>query len=165
MIMMNRAKITVEPNQLSFKVERTFNAPRDKVFLAMTEKDKLERWWVGPGYTTRVEHLDAREGGLWRFIQTGDGWEHGFHGYFHMVSPEMIIQTFEYDGLDERGHVTLQKIELMDIGDGKTKLISTSVFLSAEDRDGMIHSGMEEGLQYSYSKLDEILMQDTCQEE
>lgn len=161
--MTNRAKITVEPNNLSVKIERIFDAPRDKVFLAMTQKDKLERWWTGPGYSTRVVHLDVREGGSWRFIQSGNGREYGFHGSFHMVSPEITIQTFEYDGLDERGHVSLQKIELIDTGDGKTQLVSTSVFLSVADRDEMIRNGMEEGLQQSYSKLDEILLQDTCQ--
>jgi uncharacterized protein YndB with AHSA1/START domain len=158
MIMMNRAKVTAEPGKQTIVVERMFDAPRDKVFTAMTQKDKLERWWIGPGYTNRVEHLDIRDGGSWRFVQTSsNGDEFSFHGSFHMVSPEMTIQTFEFDGLGERGHVSLQKTELIDVSDSKTKLIATSTFMSVEDRDGMISSGMEEGMQQTYAMLDEVL--------
>jgi hypothetical protein len=74
-----------------------------------------------------------------------------------MVSPEMTIQTFEFDGLGERGHVCLQKSELIDVSSGITKLIATSTFMSLEDRDGMIQSGMEEGMQQTYAMLDEVL--------
>jgi uncharacterized protein YndB with AHSA1/START domain len=155
---MNRAKVTAEPGQPTMVIERMFDAPRDKVFAAMTQKDKLERWWIGPGYTNRVEHLDVRDGGSWRFVQTSpDGAEFSFHGSFHMVSPEMTVQTFEFDGLAERGHVALQKIELIEVGNGKTKLVSTGTCLSVEDRDGMISSGMEEGMQQTYAMLDEVL--------
>lgn len=155
---MNRAKVTVEPGTQNIVVERMFDAPRRKVFAAMTQKDKLERWWTGPGYTNRVTHLDVRDGGSWRFVQSdGRGGEFGFHGSFHMVSPEMTIQTFEFEGLGERGHVSLQKTELIETEEGKTKLIATSTFMSVEDRDGMVSSGMEEGMQQTYDMLDRIL--------
>jgi uncharacterized protein YndB with AHSA1/START domain len=158
MIMMNRANVTAEPGKQNIVVERMFDAPRDKVFAAMTQKDKLERWWIGPGYTNRVEHLDVRDGGSWQFIQTSaNGDEFSFHGSFHLVSPEMTIQTFEFDGLGEAGHVALQKLELVEVGDGRTKLLATSTFMSIEDRDGMISSGMEEGMQQTYDMLDEVL--------
>jgi uncharacterized protein YndB with AHSA1/START domain len=158
MITMNRAKITAEPGKQIMTVERIFDAPRDKVFAAMTQKDEVERWWTGPGYTNRIVHFDARDGGSWHFIQTNsNGDEFSFHGSYHMVSPEMTIQTFEFDGLGERGHVSLERMELMDAGNGKTKLLVTSTFLSSEDRDGMIQSGMEEGMQQTYAALDEVL--------
>jgi len=155
---MNQAQVTAEPGGQNIIVERVFNAPRDKVFAAMTQKDKLERWWTGPGYTNRVEHLDARDGGSWKFVQSGpNGAEFSFHGSFHLVSPEMTIQTFEFDGLGEPGHVSLQKSELFDLGDGRTKLVATSTFMSAADRDGMLHSNMEEGMQMTYVALDQVL--------
>ncbi len=155
--MKNRAKVTAEPGKQTIIVERMFDAPRDKVFNAMTQKDKLERWWIGPGLKNQVVHLDVRDGGSWQFIQTNEaGDEFSFHGSYHMVSPEMTIQTFEFDGLGERGHVSLQKMELIEDGD-RTKLLSTSTFLSVEDRDGMVASGMEEGMQQTYAMLDEVL--------
>lgn len=155
---MYKAKVTAEPGTQNIVVERLFAAPRNKVFAAMTEKNKLERWWTGPGYTNRVEHLDVRDGGSWRFVQLGpNGEQFGFHGSFHMVSPEMTIQTFEFEGLGERGHVSLQKTELIEIEPGVTKLIATSTFLSVADRDGMLQSNMEEGMQQTYNALDEVL--------
>jgi uncharacterized protein YndB with AHSA1/START domain len=155
---MNKAAVTAEPGKQTIIIERIFDAPRDKVFAAMTKKDKLEQWWVGPGYTNRVEYLEVRDGGSWKFVQTNEkGDEFSFHGSYHMVSPELTIQTFEYDGLGERGHVSLEKIELTETNDDKTKMLTTSTFISVADRDGMIQSGMEEGMQQTYAKLDEIL--------
>ena len=69
----------------------------------------------------------------------------------------MTIQTFEFDGLGERGHVAMEKLELTDAGNGTTKLQVTSTFFSVADRDGMLHSGMEEGMQQTYDRLEEVL--------
>jgi uncharacterized protein YndB with AHSA1/START domain len=74
-----------------------------------------------------------------------------------VLSPELSIQTFEFDGLGEPGHVSLDKSELIDLGDGRTKLVTTSTFMNVADRDGMIQSGMEEGLQQTYQALDKVL--------
>jgi uncharacterized protein YndB with AHSA1/START domain len=67
------------------------------------------------------------------------------------------VQTFEFLGMPERGHVSLEKMELHDTEDGKTKMTVTSSFFSVEDRDGMIQSGMEEGMQSTYDALDKVL--------
>jgi uncharacterized protein YndB with AHSA1/START domain len=46
---------------------------------------------------------------------------------------------------------------LEDLGDGRTRLVSTSLFMTAQDRDGMVQSGMEGGLNQSYEALDRLL--------
>jgi hypothetical protein len=48
-------------------------------------------------------------------------------------------------------------MELIEVGDSTTKLLATSAFMSVEDRDGMVSSGMEEGMQQTYDMLDEVL--------
>jgi uncharacterized protein YndB with AHSA1/START domain len=155
---MNKATLTANPGEQNITMERTFSAPRDKVFTAMTRKDLVEKWWIGPGYDVRVEMLDARDGGSWKFVQVdNEGREFSFHGVFHKVSPACIIQTTEFDGLPEPGHVGLEKVELFDLGNGQTKMVSTGTFMSVADRDGMVQSGMEEGAQQTYDKLDEVL--------
>lgn len=79
--------------------------------------------------------------------------EHNFHGVYHdITAPERIIQTFEYEGLPESGHVALE-IMILEEKDGKTIARGTSVFGSVEDRDGMIQSGMETGASASYDAL------------
>jgi uncharacterized protein YndB with AHSA1/START domain len=157
--MNNKAKITAEPGVQATIVERIFDASREKVFAALTQKDKLEKWWTGPGYGVRVDKVDARDGGAWQFVNIdNDGKEFYFHGSFHEVTaPERIIQTFEFDGLGERGHVALEKVELSELDDGRTLLRTTDTFMSVADRDGMIENGMEEGLQESYRQLDHVL--------
>src|SRR5258708_39729064 len=157
---MNKATVTAKSGEQNIIIERVFDAPRDKVFAAMTQKDKVEQWWIGPGYDVRVERLDVRDGGSWKFVQRNkEGHEFSFHGVFHHVSPECIIQTTEFDGMPEPGHVGIEKMELFDLGDGKTKLVSTGTFMSVADRDGMLQSGMEEGMQQTYARLDEVLQE------
>jgi len=72
-----------------------------------------------------------------------------------VTPPARIVQTFEWDGLP--GHVALETMTLEDLGDGRTKIITTSLFLTTEDRDGMLQSGMEGGLNESYAALDRVL--------
>lgn len=102
--------------------------------------------------------MQAKSGGMWRFVQKDkDGNEHGFHGVYHDVtSPERIIQTFEYEGLPEPGHVLLETIKFEE-QDGQTKMIDLSVFQSVADRDGMLQSGMEEGAAASMDALAELV--------
>jgi uncharacterized protein YndB with AHSA1/START domain len=154
---MGQAKVTAEPGQATVIIERTFDAPRDKVFKAMTTKELVEKWWIGPGYDIRVEELDPRDGGTWKYVQSKDGQEISFFGSFHEVSPERVIQTFEFDGLGERGHVSMDKMELTETPDGKTAMHITSTFFSVADRDGMLQSGMEEGMNNTYDALEKVL--------
>lgn len=155
----NPTRITAEPGKQELIIVREFDAPRDLVFRAYTDPELFKRW-IGPrGYTTRIEAFEARSGGSWRYVQTDkDGNEYGFHGVNHDVTPpERIIQTFEYEGLPESGHVSLEEARFEELPGNRTRFTGRSVFLSVEDRDGMVQSGMEEGLKDSFSRLDELL--------
>jgi uncharacterized protein YndB with AHSA1/START domain len=156
---MSKAKVTANPGESIIYIEREFNSPREKVFKAMTTKELIEKWWIGPGYEVRVDELDVREGGKWKYIQVmKDGSEIAFFGTYHEVAaPERVVQTFEFSGMPERGHVAMEKMELSDVGNGKTKMVVTSTLFSVADRDGMIASGMEEGMQNTYNALDAVL--------
>jgi uncharacterized protein YndB with AHSA1/START domain len=154
----NKTTITAEPGKQELFITREFDAPRELVFKAHTDPDLFVRW-IGPrGLTTSLETFEPVSGGKWRFIQRDrDGNEYGFHGVFHEVSPERLIQTFEFDGLPEAGHVVLETLRLEDLPNGRTKLTTQSVYQSVADRDGMIQSGMENGVKEGYERLDEIL--------
>jgi uncharacterized protein YndB with AHSA1/START domain len=156
--MSNKLKVTVTPGESTILIERLFDAPREKVFKAMTTKEIIEKWWLGPGDNIRVEELDVRDGGKWRYVQEKDGVEYGFFGVIHEVAaPERVLQTFEFTGLPERGHVSLQKMELTEVEGGKTKMTIIDSYLTAEDRDGMAASGMENGMRMTYDALDKTL--------
>ncbi len=154
----NKTTITVEPGKQDLFIVREFDSSPELVFKAHTDP-KLFAQWIGPrGLTTTVETFEPVSGGRWRFIQKeGDGNEYGFHGVFHEVSPERVIQTFEFEGLPESGHVTLETMKLEALPNGRTRLTAQSVFQSVADRDGMIQSGMECGVNEGYERLDEIL--------
>lgn len=156
---MKQTKVTAVPGQLEVNITREFDAPREMVFKAFTDS-KLMAQWLGPrGYKMAVEKFEPRSGGMWRYIHTDlDGRDYGFHGVFHEVAaPERIIQTFEYEGLPEKGHATLDTARFEALPDGRTRVTMQSVFQSVADRDGMIQSGMERGVNEGFEKLDELL--------
>ncbi len=155
----NKTQIIVEPGKQELFVIREFDAPRELVFKAFSTEEILVQW-VGPReMTLRYEKFEPREGGSYRFINgLPNGMEFGFHGVCHeFTAPERIIQTFEFEGLPEKGHVVLETTRLEELPGGRTKLTVQSVFQSVADRDGMVASGMERGVVDSYERLDEFI--------
>lgn len=151
--MSNKMNVTAESGQPIVKIERAFNASRQDVFAIFTQKDKLEKWWSPYGNAT-IE-IDLKEGGAWHF---SEGQEADFYGFYHEVTaPERIVQTSEFGVLPERGHVVLERYEFTEQTDGTTLMTLTEAFLSVEDRDAMLQSGMEEGLSKTYDKIDQLL--------
>jgi uncharacterized protein YndB with AHSA1/START domain len=160
---MAKATVTAKPGESTIHIERIFDAPREKFYKVVTNKSLISKWWVGPGYDVTAEEMDVKEGGKWRFVQKmHDGSaQYTFFGVYHEIAPsERIIQTFEFDGLPERGHVIMERMQLEDAEGGKTKLVVTQSFFSVEDRDGMLASGMEDGMQNTYNQLDKVLAED-----
>src|SRR6266540_1404750 len=86
-----------------------------------------------------------------------NGNQFGFHGVFHEISEERMIQTFEFEGLPEGGHVTLDTMRLESLPGNRTRVTIQSLFQSVADRDGMVQSGMERGVNEGYERLDEVL--------
>jgi uncharacterized protein YndB with AHSA1/START domain len=136
-------------------VERIFNAPLERVWDAYSKIEQLSRWW-GRGNQLDIERWEFRKGGHWRFVEQADGESHGFEGRFREITPkERIVQSFEWDGMP--AHVTIDSTTFVDLGDGRTKVITDSQFHTQVERDGMLQSGMEYGLNDSYRALDALL--------
>ncbi|MEJ7876924.1 MAG: SRPBCC family protein [Solirubrobacterales bacterium] len=149
-----RADVQAE-GDLEIRIERVFDAPRDRVFAAMTDPELIPQWWGPRKYETRVDEMDVRPGGSWRFVHSGPDGEIGFRGTYREVTPpERIVQTFEWEGMP--GHISVETMEFDDLGN-QTRIRATSAFDTKEDRDGMLASGMEGGLQETYERLDEVL--------
>lgn len=155
----NQTVFSVEKGKQEIFVTREFDAPCDLVFKAYTDP-KLYAQWLGPrGFTMKLETFEPKSGGRWRYIHTDpQGNKFGFHGVNHEVlAPERIIDTFEYEGLAEKGHVMLETVKFEELPGGRTKVTTQSVFQSVDDRDNMIQSGMEHGVTDSHERLDEVL--------
>jgi uncharacterized protein YndB with AHSA1/START domain len=143
------------PSDREIRIERIFNAPRERVWRAMTDPDLVAQWW-GRGNKLVIERMEVERGGHWRFIEHAPDGIHGFEGRFREVKPpERMVQTFEWDGMP--GHVAVNATTLEDHGDGRTGLVAISLFHTTEERDGMMTSDMEQGLNRSYDALDEVL--------
>jgi len=150
-----RATITT-PTDREIYIERVFDAPRDRVFAVYTDPELIPEWWGPRGGTTIVDAMDVRAGGAYRFVMRGaDGSETAFRGTYREVTPpERIVQTFEWEGMP--GHVSVETAVFEDLGE-QTKVTTTSIFHTAQERDGMLDSGMERGLNETYERLDEVL--------
>ena len=155
---MNKTSITAEPGQQQLVITREFDAPRELVFKAHVDP-ALYVQWLGPrDRTMQLDAFEPKDGGRYRYHVDIDGNEIGFNGVYHEVTaPERIINTFEFEGLPERGHVEMTTTTFEALPGGRTRLTSLSVYFSVADRDGAMQSGMEKGVVEGYERLDEVL--------
>ena len=144
------------PSDTEIVMTRMFDAPRELVFKAYTDPAAVPHWWGLRNSLTRVEAMDVRPGGRWRYVQVeADGREYAFYGeYREVVPPERLVSTFEFEGFP--GKVTVDATTFEE-RDGKTFLTTRSRFDSVEDRDGMLASGMEGGAVETWDRLAEYL--------
>ena len=153
----HQTEIVADPDVPLVRISREFDAPVEKLFRAHIDPDLVARW-LGPGrYEMRIDHYDCRTGGSYRYVHVaGDGTEFGFHGSFHEVRPaDLIVQTFTFEGVPDS--VALEQLRFENIGDGRSRLTSTSLVDSFAARDAFLTSGMQEGVRESYERLDEVL--------
>ena len=151
------AQIIVVPDVPMVKIIREFDAPPSKVFRAHTDPALFVQW-AGPDSleSSEIDRWDCRSGGEWRYVSRREGDEFWFRGCFHEVRPdELIVQTFTFEGFPDG--VALERLELEDLGNGRTRLVATSLVDSFEGRDAFVASGMETGIQEGYRKLDAVL--------
>lgn len=153
------------PTDLEIVMTRSFNAPRQLVWDAMTKPELVRRWlFAPPGWTMTECEGDLRVGGKFRWAWNGpDGklalviW--GVNR--EIVPPMKIVHTevMEMPGMEAcggGGGELLATIELIEQG-GKTMMRMTLLFDSKEARDGALASGMEHGMNAGYANLDQML--------
>lgn len=156
-----------QPNDREVRVVRKFKAPRQLVWDAHTKPELIRKWMLGPpGWTMPVCEIDVRVGGAyrWRWRSEADGKEFGFFGKFTEVNePGRIAQTQYYDPGDIGGSMSSGEPALISTdyveGSGVTTLTMTMTFASKEIRDGAVSTGMTDGMEIGYARLDEMFKQ------
>src|SRR5687768_10009853 len=149
-----QAQVTAQGDR-EIITERVFEAPRERVFQAFIDPELIPRWWGRRQDTTTVDKMDVREGGDWRFVTEAPDGSHAFRGTYRVIEePEKLEQTFEWEGMP--GHVVVETATFEDLG-GRTRVRTRSLFHTTEERDGMLASGMEQGMNETYERLDELL--------
>ena len=138
--------------------ERTFNAPRERVWKAFMDPALVPRWWGPHGTTTTVAEMDVRPGGAWRYVSSAsDRDDVVFYGeYLEIDPPNQFRWTFMFDveGLGPQGGPETHIFE--DVG-GRTKVISIGHMGSAEAIDGALASGMIGGAIETWDRLEALL--------
>jgi uncharacterized protein (TIGR03086 family) len=148
--------IVTLPSDTEILITRSFEAPRDLVWEALTSPRHLLRWW-GPDWCPLVAcEVDFRVGGSWRYLsRMADGAELGWHGtYLDIVPGERVTTTEVFEGFpdaESRNTMTLTE------ADGVTTLQTLVQHSSKEFRDGHVQSGMEGGMQITFNRLDDLL--------
>ena len=155
---MGTTEITTPAGSPFIEITREVAAPPALVYRAYTDPELLKQWLGPRKYEMVVDRWDVRDGGAWRYVHRDDaGNAYGFHGVFHSIAPDNMVQTFEFDGAP--GHVSLEKVAFEDLGNGRTLIRNHSVYQSVEARDAMVQAGMAEGVNEGYERLDELLTQ------
>lgn len=139
--------------------ERTFDAPRELVWQAHSEPALVSKWWGPRGHQTRVEQMDFRPGGAWRYVSVDEeGNEFAFYGeYLEVARPERIRWTFMFDveGVGPQGGP--ETVTFEEAGAGRTLMRAVSHMGSAEVIDEALGTGMVQGAIETWDRLDELL--------
>lgn len=146
------------PTDRELVITRGFNAPRALVWDCLMKPELVRRWLLGPeGWTMPVCEIDARVGGRFRYVwRNADGHDMGMGGtYLEIEPPSRTVheELFDEDWTGGRTRVTTELIER----DGRTTMVTTVLYASKEARDGARASGMTEGMEMGYARLDGLL--------
>jgi uncharacterized protein YndB with AHSA1/START domain len=150
------ARIEADPAIPGIRFTRDFAATPEQLFKAHTDPELFVKWNGPDRMDTDLQVWDARTGGSWRYVTSDEeGGTYAFHGCFHEVRTDRIVQTFTFDGYPDA--VALETITFEELGDGRTRLYALSLCDSFEGRDMMLASGMEVGVHEGYARLDSLL--------
>lgn len=157
------AEVTL-PSDREVRVTRSFNAPRQLVWDAHTRPELVRRWQGYPGWDMPVCEMDVRTGGTyrWQWKNQQDGKGFGFFGTFTEVDqPSRIVHDQYYDPGEmdyamPAGDPCIVSLDLSE-QDGVTTLVCTLRFASKQARDEAMSTGMTDGMEHSYTRLDGLL--------
>ena len=138
--------------------ERTFDAPREQVWTALTDPEIVPKWWGKHGTTTTVVEMDVRPGGTWRYISSApDRDDVVFYGeYLEVTPPEGYKWTFMFD-VDGVGPMGGPETHSLEEVDGKTKVTSIGHMGSVEALEGALSTGMIPGALETWDRLEAVL--------
>lgn len=156
------AQVTL-PSDREVRVTRQFNAPRQLVWDAHTKSELLPKWLGYDGWDMPVREMDVRVGGKyrWQWKNLEDGKQFGFFGTFtEVTAPLKLTHEQYYDPGDIGGTMPVSDpcVVSLDLSEqnGVTTLVCTMKFASKEARDGAVSTGMTDGMEFSYTRLDDL---------
>lgn len=150
------ATLLTLPSDREIAITRTFDAPRRLVWDVFTRPEHVSRWMLGPeNWTMPVCEIDLRPGGAWRYVwRKSSGTEMEMRGeYREIAPPERTVRT-ECWGAE--WPETLNTLHLSEAG-GRTTVTETILYPTREARDAALQTGMMDGANRSFDRLDALL--------
>jgi uncharacterized protein YndB with AHSA1/START domain len=89
-----------------FVISRTLDAPRDLVWKAYTEAERLAQWWGPKGSTIRVIKLDVRPGGIFHYSMAYSAGKEMFGRFIYREITAPVRLVFVSSFSDEKGGIT-----------------------------------------------------------
>lgn len=144
------------PSDTQLRAVRVFDAPREIVWDAMTNPMHLPKWMLGPeGWTMPVCEADVRSGGAWHYVwRKSSGEEMEMTGRYLEVDPPQRFVSTESWGPEWPETINTG---VLTERDGKTVMTMTIEYPSIEAREAALATGMKDGAEISYARLDELL--------
>ena len=145
------------PSDREVLITRDFNAPRDLVFACWTQPPLVRRWLTGPdGWEFTTCEIDLKVGGRYRFVWKNlDGVSMGMGGTYTEIAPADRLVSTELFDEDWTGGETVSTVDFVEEG-GKTRTLNRVIYSSKEARDGALKTGMAEGMEAGYRRLDQM---------
>ncbi|MGB8354063.1 MAG: SRPBCC domain-containing protein [Chthoniobacteraceae bacterium] len=166
-------EIKTDPAQQPFLISRTFNAPREQVWRAWTDCERMKEWFGPKGFTITVARMDFRPGGTYLYcMRSADGPEMwGKFVYREIVAPELIVLVNSFS--DAAGNFTrhpmvstwplemLSKFTLAEDDANRTTVTVEWIPANATEEErktfDTMHEGMKMGWTGTFDQLEEYL--------
>jgi uncharacterized protein YndB with AHSA1/START domain len=146
------------PSDTEMLITRVFDAPAELIFRAWTTPELVRQWWGFDTSEWLVCEIDFRVGGTWRFVAREGDMEVGFHGEYREIdAPHRLVSTEVYEGVpnpEESGSVNTMTLDEVD---GVTTMTTLVQYPSQEIRDAVLETGMEDGMQVSYNRMEDLV--------
>ena len=122
--------------ETTLHLRRTFAAPREKVFRALTDPEEMKKWWGPDGYETPSAEIDLRVGGSYRIaMKSSHGNTYYLSGTYRAIRPpEKLVYTWRWEAEPEQGE-TLVTVEFLDLGGSTEVVLTHDLFPSEKARD------------------------------
>jgi uncharacterized protein YndB with AHSA1/START domain len=166
---MSKVKVTKDLENKTLIIERTFDAPKEKLWRFYAEKDLFEKWWGPEGWETTAKEFDFKVGGRIHYdmhcVDRNQGEYFDMHSWGMMeietldAPTKFIAKDFFSNAegtVDEDKPTQKFNVELVET-DGKTTLISRSITNSVEELEELLKMGMVEGFDSQLNKLEKLL--------
>lgn len=140
--------MTEPARSTALHLEKTMAAPRERVFAACVEAEKLAEWWGPAGFTSPDVELDVREGGRYRItMQPPEGEAFHLRGEFRAVeAPRRLVYTFVWEEADPDDQETVVTLTFEQSGDG-TRLVLDQGPFKTDARHELHRTGWTETLE------------------